>query len=84
MCCVRKGFQIDHRLLASIKTSVTLVTHFCLPSGCQRSTSLVKAVFVLDVIVYTLIHKSNFFLCFLQWKDMVINVSRQEFLSQLS
>lgn len=63
MCSVRKVFQIDHRLLASIKTSVTLVMCFCLPSAGQRSETLVKTVFVLDVIVYTLIHKSSFFLC---------------------
>lgn len=76
MCCVRNVFQIDLRLLASIKTLVTLVMRFCLPSAGQRSASLVKTVFVLDVIVYALIHKSSFFLCFLLWKEMLINVSR--------
>lgn len=84
MCCMRKVFKTDRRLLASIETWVTLVMRFCLPSAAQRSASLVKTVFVLDVIVYTLIHKSGFFLCFLQWKEMLINVSRQECSSQLS
>jgi len=63
---------------------MTRVMRFCRPSAGQRLASLVEPVFVLDVIVYTLIHKSSFFLCFLQWEEMLINVARKECLSQLS